>query len=223
MKKIVEQPRLETGPIKLYLNDILAIVEVFNELDEEGYLGITIGGYLLSNVNELSQLKPKEYQEIEIEFMTNAPHSSIKLTVRDTSTRLTCYSEDGALALRGVFAKAEKIILACKRKGQTIKNYSWVAYIPMILIIPFVILWIIFHEPILSYIFYSILIGGLIISLLGVFTLLFIKSRIILIDRIEQGTFWKRNKDKIYLMIISSTITFILGILSVLVIQWISN
>jgi hypothetical protein len=121
VEKIIKNPDLSFGPIRLYLDDIIEIVELFKKIGENATVEITLGDYKYSNIDELKKTKGKKYQEIEIECKTYSPHLSISLKVSKYLRKLSCYSSEESMLLRGVFAEAEGIIKTHQRKLQWIR------------------------------------------------------------------------------------------------------
>jgi hypothetical protein len=116
VEKIIKNPDLSFGPIRLYLDDIIGIVELFKKIGENTTVEITLGNYKYSNIDELKKLKGKKYQEIECK--TYFPHLSISLKVSKYLRKLSCYSSEESMLLRGVYAEAEGIIKTHQRKLQ---------------------------------------------------------------------------------------------------------
>ena len=219
MKKIQENPKLDTGYVKLYLGDILSIVDAMQEVNRDGELKITVGGYEFSDVDNVSELKQKEYQSMDIEYKITSPYSMFRFWVRKNSTHLSYYSSDASLALRGAFSNIERIILAGRRKLEWIEKFFYLAMSFGITASILLLQGQINQNPLLTNIGYSI--AGVMLAALAMylFTIPIRASKIILVDNVDHDTFWKRNKDTVIISAISGIISLLLGILGTLFVQ----
>ncbi|HEY3312152.1 MAG TPA: hypothetical protein VGK00_10985 [Anaerolineales bacterium] len=223
MKKIRENPSFFTGYVKLYLDDIISIIDSMQEINKGGELKITVGGYEFSSIDKISELKQKEHKSIGIEIRTSTPYSRFSLSVTKKNTFLSCSPNDDFLAYQGAFSNIKRIILARRRKWEWVEMFFYVSTSVGASISIITLIGMLNNLPLIVYIGYGIFGLIFIASLLYLFTIPVRVSKIILIDKIDEDTFWKRNKDKILISAISSILSFLLGILGTLFVQSISK
>lgn len=221
MKKIQENPELNTGCVKLYLDDIVSVVDSMQEIKskEEGKLRIIVGGYEFSSVDELSELKQKEHQEIRIKYETSSPYSSFSLSVSKKSTHLSYYSSNDSAMFRGVFSNIERIINARRLKWEWVETFLSFTASFGILISIILLQGQVNNNPTMTNIGFGLAIVMLTAFAMFLFTIPVRVSKIILVEKIEHNTFWKRNKDTILISSISGIVSFLLGILGTLFVQ----
>jgi len=217
MKKIKEKPSYSAGPCKLYLDDILEIVDAMRELDceDDAKLEIVVGGYELTETSEFQNMKQKEHNEIEISYKNSNPFSMIILTVRESYTLLSCSEVENSLALRGAFSIVEKIISTHIQKWKWVEKVTIFNFIPGLLGIIFVIYGFLLDLPAFTYFGIANSLLVIVIFLLYVFTIPVRKSKVVLVEKDMRDTFWNRNKDSL----IKSFILFGLGVISTIAIQ----
>lgn len=223
MKKIKENPELDTGSVKLYLDDILSIVESMQEVEANGELEITVGGYQFSSTDELAELNQKEHQSICIVYKTSTLYSTARFLVSKKYAHLSYSSIEDSLALRGAFANIERIILTHRRKWDWVFWFFYGAMCFGMSVSIFLLLGKVNQSPVMTYIGFGIAAVMLIALAMFLFTIPVRASKIILADKIEHDTFWKQNKDTVIVTAISSTISFILGVLGTLLVQVLSK
>jgi len=75
LKKITKAHGERIGPVKLYLDDIEAIVAVFSEVSSE--TKITTDEYAVESIDQLKQLKREYFNEMHISI--SDPYVSLSL------------------------------------------------------------------------------------------------------------------------------------------------
>lgn len=211
MKKVDEFPQLDTGSVKLYLDDISSIVETIQKTSKDGKIYITVGGYQLSSMDEISKLDKKEYDSIEIECHTFSPYQRFRFWVNKGGVHLTYYASDNSLVLKGAFSSIEQIILAHRRKWDWVEPFFYrFSSIAGALLLPCSILFFVTHNLVVM----SIDIGGIILYSIIILMYLLTKpvrvSKIVLVSPIPHDTFWKRNKDAILVNAITGVIGLVI-------------
>jgi hypothetical protein len=219
MKKVKDDPKLDTGCVKLYLDDISSIVESMQEINKDGKVEITVGGYQFPNIESLSELKQKEHKEISISYETKSPYARISFWVTKKNTHLSYYQSDNSLAFKGAFANIEKIILKSRRKWDWVELFFYLSMSLGTSVSLLLLQGKVDKNPTMTNIGFGIA-GIMLISLaMYLFTIPIRVSQIILVEKIEHNTFWKRNKDTILISSISSVVSFLLGVLGTLFVQ----
>lgn len=220
MKKIKDNPKLNTGCVKLYLDDIISIVESIQEVNKDGKLEIKVGGYQFSSLANLSELKQKEHDEISITYeILVLPYARMSFWVDKKNAHFSYYQSEDSLVFKGVYSNIEKIVLARRRKWEWVETFF---YIAMSLGTPasiFLLTGQVNSNPLITNLGFGIAAVMLVALAMFLFTIPVRKSRIILVEKIEHNTFWKRNKDAILISSISSVISFLLGVLGTLFVQ----
>jgi len=219
MKKIKETPKLDTGAVKIYLDDIRSIVEFLREMNPDGILEINIGGYQFTNIDELSELKQKEYQILSLSYKVSSPYTNFDFWVSKSHTNLSYYCSEDSLVVRGTFANIEKFVLSRRRKWQWVDTFFYPTLGFSIPSVIFILEGVTFQEPILTFFGYALFAVTLFALVLFLFTISHRKSQVILVDKADYSSFWSRNKEKILIASISSAITFLLGVLGTLFAQ----
>jgi hypothetical protein len=207
MEKVKESPELRTGCVKLYLDDISSIVESMQAINENGKLKITVGGYQFSSIEDLSEIKQKEHNEIDIMYEMSSPYGSMTFRAYKKHTHLEYYQSDNSLAFRGAFSNIEKIVIARRRKWGWVEKFFWGATSLGLPVAILIMLGQVNNNPTITTI--GILFSGIMLVAFVMFlvTIPVRVSKIILVEKIEHSTFWKRNKDKIWIAFISSLMT----------------
>lgn len=212
MKKVKDNPELDTGCVKLYLDDISAIVESMQAINKDGKLEITVGGYQFSSVESLSELKQKEHKEISITYEMSSPYGRMRFWVGKKSAHLSYYQSDDSLAFRGAFSNIEKIVVARRRKWDSIEKFYYVAMSLGTTVSILLLQGRVNKNPTMTNIGFGIAAVMLVALAMFLFTIPVRVSQIILVGKIEHNTFWKRNKDTILISSISSFISFLLAL-----------
>ena len=161
----------------------------------------------------------KEHDGIKISYQIQSSFLFITFSVGKTYTRLGSFPTSDSLALRGAFSNIERLVQARRRKWDWVETLF---YLAMSLGTTVSILFLqaqVNKNPILTYIGFGIAAVMLIALALFLFTIPVRKSKIILVEKSEHSTFWKRNQDTILISSISSLISFLLGILGTLFVQ----
>jgi hypothetical protein len=216
MKKVRENPKLNTGCVRLYMDDIVSIVESMQEISEKGELKITVGGYEFPSLEKLVDLKQKEHQEIEIEYKTDSPYSRYSLSISKKNSYLSYYSPEDSAIFKGVFLDIERLINSRRLKWGWVETFFYTTASFGTLISILLLQGQVNNEPIITNIGFALGVIMLIAFALFLFTIPVRVSKIILVEKIEHNTFWKRNKD---ISSISSVVSFLLGILGTLFVQ----
>lgn len=220
MKKIKDDLKLNTGCVKLYLDDILSIVESMQEINKDGELEIKVGGYQFSNLESISGLKQKEHQEIDIIYKMSSPYySRISLWVTKNSAHLSYSPSDDILAFKGAFSNIERIILANRRKWDWVDRFFYVSASIGTGASIFLLQGQVNKNPAMTYIGFGLAFIMLTAFAMYLFTIPVRVSKIVLVEKIEHSTFWKRNKDTLLISSISGIVSLLLGILGTLFVQ----
>lgn len=220
MKKIKDDLKLNTGCVKLYLDDILSIVEAMQEINKNGELEIKVGGYQFSSLESISNLKQKEHQEIDITYRMSSPqYSRISLWIGKNSSHLSYSPSEDILAFRGAFSNIERIILAKRRRWDWVDRFFYVTASLGTGMSIFLLQGQVSNSPTMTNIGFGLAIIILTAFAMFLFTIPVRVSKIILVEKIEHSTFWKRNKDTLLISSISGIVSFLLGILGTLFVQ----
>jgi len=219
MEKVREIPKFADGPLKLYLDDIMEIISLMREVDEKGELEIVVGDYRLSDLQEIKNIKPKEHKELVIRFNVSEPYATLSLRISEKYSTFEYFSAEDSLALQGVFSQIEKILLSARRQWRWVEQIFSVATGVLITAPIFILEGEVFNGSFLTAMGVVMTLVWLFAAFLFILTKPVRKSKIILVNKAEHTTFWKRNKDAIILTTFSSLLSFILGILATLLLQ----
>jgi len=219
MRKIESIPSRRYGPVKLYLDDIASIIDAFQQLSADSNVTITIGGYECSGIEEVASLKQKEHDRLEIEMCTPSPGYKMNINVEKDSSRLLFLRYHDLLRANGLLSEVERIIKSRVRKWKRVEPFfNTVAPLGTSTAF-FIAMGQINQQSLL------VLIGLFFAALIAIGALLMLatgpmrSSKVILSYQSDESTYWMRNKDKIITTLISSSITFILGIIATLIVQ----
>jgi hypothetical protein len=170
-------------------------------------------------VEELADIKQKEHGGIKISYQIPDAFLLITFSVSKTLTHLFSFPTSDTLALRGAFSKIERLVQARRRKWDWVETPFYIA-MSLGTTVSFLLLQAqVTKNPILTNIGFGIAAIMLFALALFLFTIPARKSKIILVEKSEHSTFWKRNQDTILISSISSVISFLLGILGTLFVQ----
>ena len=223
MKKVKDDPKLDTGCVKLYLDDISSVVESMQEVNKDGELEIKVGGYEFSNVASLSELKQKEHDEISITYKISSPYARMSFGVSKKNTHFWYHQSGDTLSFIGAYSNIEKIILARRRKWEWVETFFYVAMSLGTTVSVLLLQGQVNNNPLMTNIGFGIAAVMLVSLAMFLFTIPVRKSKIVLVEKIEHSTFWKRNEDTLLISSISSAISFLLGVFGTLLVQWLGK
>ncbi len=198
MEKIIRPLSENLKPATLYLDDIENIIDTLRTVSSE--VIISTREYLLKDLQELRELKKEQLTHLEIEI--HEPYVSISFEPH----RIWLYIAKDEPISRGLFEKVKEIVSRRERKIARITHSSWLSGILIGTFFPLLSLgidkasyWIIFTSIVLFII-------AILISWYGFQDRFNKYSVIVLKNKNELPSFWKRNSDKIVLMILSAII-----------------
>jgi len=189
MKKKTKTIVTELPPIKIYLDEIQDIVEfLYGEVGKDKVM-IETENYRIEDPGDFKTIDEEQLDSLIIS--TANPYS---IEVRLTSYRATINAHDDTKSL-GISSKIESILMRGKRSVANIfkklRDSVYGVVAPLLLISIYCLISIpIFFVGIKRY------------------------SIIILKNRKEIPTFWKRNKDQISMIIFTGLVTFFFGVLT---------
>jgi len=205
------------GPVKLYLGDLRACIELFQQLPQTGKIKIGLGDYNLTSLSELTTLGRKETDTIDIWYLNYSPDMSVNLSVTPSNSFLRC--NDDSPVLQGIFSKVENIILTHRRKWKWIETLFGLATAMTTPAFISIILGLIYKLWWFPYFGYFLLALWILSGLLLLITSTLRKSKVYFIERDEHPSFWLRNKDRILVGIMTSVISILIGIAATLIVQ----
>ena len=217
MKKKTKTIVTELPPIKIYLDEIQDIVEfLYGEVGKDKVM-IETENYRIEDPGDFKTIDEEQLDSLIIS--TANPYS---IEVRLTSYRATINAHDDTKSL-GISSKIESILMRGKRSvanifkklrdsvygvvGMSLVSFV-VAGIIIIWMKPLVKVDPVFFAPLLLISIYCL------ISIPIFFVGIKRYSIIILKNRKETPTFWKRNKDQISMIIFTGLVTFFFGVLT---------
>ncbi|MGH8003849.1 MAG: hypothetical protein ACRECJ_03895 [Limisphaerales bacterium] len=224
MKKLKQSIELNRymGAVKLYRDDLDEIFDTLRELSDKITLDIIIGQFQLSSVEELSEVKQNETENFSVKCLINGDYfPSLSIRVTKNNAHLSC-DKDTPIS-RGVFAKLERMLMSRRRKWHWVNSSIYSACFLAILGS-----YLSLQGKVDKWAFLNTLGGvfsgiGISIFLLYALTFPARRSKIILVERVMEQSFWKRNKDKVAVALITALITAVLSILGTLLVQSISE
>ena len=197
------------------MDDIRSIVDAAQDIGKDGKLKISIGGYEFSSIEELSQLKQKEHDSIQMSYQTSSPYSSFEVSVRNRYSSVSFYpSSENRLIAKGAFASVEKLILSKRRKWQWVDTFFYASTGLLTGVSLLLLQGKVYKDLFATYLGLGIGIIWILGLILFVSTAPLRKSKIVIVDKADHSSFWNRNKDQILITVISSIVTFILGVIS---------
>jgi len=214
MKKIQKPLSKELPPVKIYLDDLKQIYEILKEKVKS--IEITTEDYEVDDINQLKNLDSKKLNYLSMEC--SDPHITIEF---DSSSASIYFAEDSTYN-RGILSEIEEILT--KRRvflGRFLAS-NWAFGLNGM----FVGFFFFAMVSIIRSNFMSA--GWLFLALLLLFCILMVLqfrfalrgySTIVLSERRELVSFWKRNSDQILVAIIAA----IIGSLITVAALWIFN
>lgn len=196
MKKIAQSLGEHFRPVKLYLDDIEKIIETLSQVSSK--VSISTEDYALDDAQQLASLKQEQITYLHISL--HEPYISLELK----PSNIWLFAAEDEPISRGLFEKIKQILLKRERKfarivhngslmglliGASLVLLVWGIAVSNILIIFVSIAWLILSVAFTWYGYqdqfkkYSIIIPKY---------------------EINAPSFWKRNSDKILLMILSA-------------------
>lgn len=203
MKKRTKYKSLSISHVKIYLDDLREIYNYLKEISDK--VTIETDEASFENIDELTEIKGKIKS---ISLIAISPYISVVIE-RDVNI----YTSDDSTVVVGTVEKIRRL-LAIKRKlfGRA---FSYTSKIPTIF----------FGFMVLSYILFNIFkkhAAGIVfgytyvVTLLCCFIILFgtlaYKSTILLYNKNDMKGFWVRNKDTIFVGLLVSIISTLIGI-----------
>ncbi|MGA2504299.1 MAG: hypothetical protein ABSG01_09440 [Anaerolineales bacterium] len=196
MEKLLKDVSASFEPSVLYLDDIEHIIEIFKEASDK--VNISTADYAIEDLNQLSKLKYESLNELNISI--DNPHLSLHLK----PDYLMLFTSKNDLLSIGLFEKIKAFLLKKRR--------------PFIWLINNFVLWSIFSfiglysftGSLQNHYWIGATLSSILIIILGFWIWYYfrvqfkIHSVIILKNRIQAPSFWKRNSDKIWLIIMSA-------------------
>jgi hypothetical protein len=212
MKKVRKPIRKELPPVKLYLDDLESICAILKQKAKS--IDITTEDYEVKDIKQLKNLETKKLHYLSIEC--SDPYITIEF---DEMWARIYFAEDSTYN-RGLLSQIEDVLN--KRKvflGRFLAG-SWApALCGMLTSGSFFATIIMFARQLMSY-------AWLCLALTLLFTLFTIfvfrlglksYSTIILLERKEKVSFWKRNSDQILVAIIAAIIGSLITIAALLI------
>jgi hypothetical protein len=207
MKKLASTVIKKLPPLKLYLDDLERIVELMNSIDCK--ITILTDEYELENLAELGQLKKKVLHELQINATTPNFHS-IALSLTQNSADLSIGGTDKA-EMRGVFEQLLSYLQGRKTHLMTLLKTI------ISCLVPFGIVFIAFltHNSKLAFVppLALIILTGIVTPIWALYSFVGNNyySTIFLSLKSDAPSYWERNKEKIWLVIITAVISFLFG------------
>lgn len=204
MKKIRTHISENLKPVTLYLDDMIKLVEIFQEVSDAIY--IEFDNYEIDNINEIVNLNLESTNLLKIRSQN--PYISIDFS----KNSIYLYAQDDTVIQRGCFEKIKGFLSTKIRKStyiyhSPILSGSFIGFSLVLLIINI-------KSEIYNHIaLYSIiLVMGVLWSFFGVKDKLNNYSIIYTKTRISSPNFFKRNQDSIIVAIIGALVGALIGI-----------
>lgn len=224
MKKLQQAWRREYKPLKLFKDDLEAIVNIAKEYEAidakewEKKVSITAEDYQLDNISELKEIN----KEIISDFYMSVGTSSLTLRLNKNSASLYVH-DDKNTVLMGIANKIDDILQNRQRRFNFFFTYGGHM---MLFALPIMLLGVsltcLFLVLKLYYLIPIVAIAG---GYTGAKTesIPAQYSTIIMSHLSETPNFFKRNKDKILVGIVVGIIVCFFSVLGTLLVQWITK
>jgi len=219
MKQIDRKQNKTYLPVCLYLDELSAIEKIINDAGGKPIIKIADCEFdsIADLVKNQSLLENNKLDEALITSRT----PSIYIFLRKTWASLEIDTSD--LISTGVFTKIDKILKSCKRRTAWINHTWWGLLLLFIISVSlFLILLFYFEIHFISKDILSILSPVQIAGITCLLYVIFYKintTKIILQNRANAPSFFKRNKDQIIVNVIIAIIGAILGIFGTLIVS----
>lgn len=202
MRQLNKPIRKYFTPVKLYLNDLENIYNILKEYTNN--VDIYTDNYRVEDIQKLKNLEVKKEHYLFI----RCRDPNIELVFRPNQADI--YFSEDTITNRGILSKIEEVLDKSKVHFGRFLISNWMYLI--FLLIFFGLMPI--NNLGLSY-FNWIIIAYLVIVIFLVALLYNFATKsystIVYINKKDESSFWKRNKDKIWVAIISGTISAIIG------------
>ena len=217
MKKRRQRLSHTTGPLKLYRDDIQKILDALGEIPEELEPEITVStGEFDLTPDEIGELQQPSLDALDITVKTKVAWVFwLRVQVFTDSCLVDTYGDDPVS--RGVFARVKDIVGARIRRSRWTNELDAIAAILGSIASTMIVLGFATDEPTSQYIGYGLMVLGILLFLLSLLTKPLRRSIVILETRESRPSFWKRNKDQIWLIVITAIISITLTILAALI------
>lgn len=202
-------------PVKLYLEDIINLIDIFDINFDN--VNVELGDYELSNKEDLLKVnKDTQYKNLRISGRKTGCY--VYLELNEVNAEVSTSSDD--VFAMGIFSKLNKYIEDNNKRFNVVSfNEKLVNILNILTVIAFMALLLKTNDIALS-----ISIGVLLMILVNLFTWNIhsyaIKnySLLSLYNRVEDIGFFKRNKDQLIIAIFASLIGAITGVIGTLLI-----
>ena len=215
--------------VRLSFQDVRAIYKVIQEFDkaQQNHSDITIeiGGYILSDIEELSDLSDSSYNSIDIRYYNGRAGYSIYLCIGYLSYLKCSYTPDkteqSPLLLQGAFNSIKTKLVSKEIKPTFFKKFLEKSHLFGFLGGPLLFLGLFNKKLPLTIIGLAVFLYSLLSILLN--NWIKEETSIIYNEKTieEKKTFFQKYKENIILVLITSLISTAIGIIGTLLIQWI--
>lgn len=197
MKKKTPSKTEEFKPVLLYFDDLEKIIESLNTLP--GNVSLETDEYVYESLDDLSKHSDYEIYNLEISV---GEYNQLRLLLTPYAASLYI-SHDNA-EYRGVFEKIKEILMKRERIYRRFISTPWAVALSFLAILLIILAAFTSLNILASVYFTSVLLGAVVMT--WVILERGKHSIIVLRRQANQISFWKRNKDQIWLLIIGTSI-----------------
>lgn len=204
MKKVNKPISKQMPPVRLYLDDIESIYQAFKKTNKE--IEIRTENYQVDDIKQLKEIGINKIYDLTM----YARFSGDRVLFKPSYTEV--YFLYDTLENRGICSEIIEILENRKVKLGRFLSSIWAFYLNLLLaaILCFSALNFYTEE---SYVYFGVFLGFLTLSIISIILLYRLDNKrhscILLVEKKEETSFWKRNKDTIWIVVITAIISFI--------------
>jgi len=221
MKKVPVEVERRFSPVELYIDDVQAIIDEIIKLpNDDGRRGsykVYLDQYELEISDSLTDLDIKETNIFRITYSSFSPYGHFTVYINKSYCLISNNFDDPVF--HGVFRKIETILLKKKRKTYALHYLSTIGIILLVLGIMSLAIYFVTKSSIYFWPGAILCWISTFANLLKIFTNRYQISVIKLFKKIDDQSFFRKNRDKLIILIFSNILTLICGVVSVLIIQ----
>lgn len=198
MELIRDSIRKQLPPLRLHIDDIREIYEFITENYEK--VRLSAAGYHLESIDELRELPVSSIHNLEI----SASNPFIHIMLSESFAQFSIQSGD--IQTEGIATRLESILLKSRAKVYFLPIKLWAFFIVSLPLYAGIVL-----DHILTF-----FVGFLIVLMYATIFVIDYRFKfnsyttVLPIERKEQTSFWKRNKDQIILLVIGVVIGLVI-------------
>jgi hypothetical protein len=208
-----EVTRRDLGPVRMWRDDIAEMVAVFREAIPQGDVDIEVDGYKVDEIEDLAELKVPNIEVLTVE------DRSEKVALELSTSRCLIKAYDPDLATRGMIAELAQIAERCRRRYVGLRILSS-GFFGLVNLCIFFLLGVALKAiPVTGEWLNRALLLGSFGAVVSITAYVLVRTRIVVLPksilftgaRAEAPTFWMRKRDDIWLTVIASLVSLILG------------